>query len=331
MASRILSLPNSSYKINGNSYQFPLNNNNANNKQTNNNNSSADSAVTVNSYHHKTTSSSLMAVVSNQNTSPISSTSSSSSISIASTASSTSSTSTTTNTACRNLTSNSFKWTIGLMNSDGKYLTAENFGHKINATGNTLRKKQKWQLEQHQNPNGVSSIEDNNAGDEFVVYLLSPLGFYMSTDKYGKLSCDKTEKDESCKFYLETNTLDGKCSFKSVLFGYYFGGEADRLHCFSKHVEWWTIHLAIHPQINLRHALRKRYARMEDDEIYVDELIPWGSDCLITIEFRDEKYAIRTSNGMYLNKDGKLVMMPNLGTLYNIELHRGCVAFRVSK
>ena len=205
------------------------------------------------------------------------------------------------------------KWNIGLMNCDGKYLTAENFGFKVNATGNTLRKKQKWIIEQ-----------DN---DEFV-YLLSPLNCYLSTDKYGKLSCDKQTSDNDCKFYLESNN-NGKLAFKSVVHGYYFGGTGDKLHCFSKTPEWWIVHLAIHPQINFRHALRKRYARMEDDEIHVDEIIPWGCDCLITIEFRDEKYAIRTSNGMYLNRDGKLVPLPSEDTLFNIEFHKGCVAFKV--
>ena len=128
---------------------------------------------------------------------------------------------------------NSVKWNIGLMNSEGKYLTAENFGFKINATGNTLRKKQKWQIEQ-----------DN---DEHV-HLISPLGYYLSTDKYGKLSCEKSSADNDCKFYLETNS-EGKWSFKSVAYNYYFGGTGDRLHCFSKLPELWTIHLAIHPQV----------------------------------------------------------------------------------
>jgi hypothetical protein len=125
------------------------------------------------------------------------------------------------------------KWNIGLMNNEGKYLTAENFGFKINATGNTLRKKQKWQIEQ--------DIDEH-------VYLISPLGFYLSTDKYGKLSCEKIRPDIDSKFYLETNN-DGKWSFKSVAHGYYFGGSGDRLHCFSKMPEMWTIHLAIHPQV----------------------------------------------------------------------------------
>ena len=75
--------------------------------------------------------------------------------------------------------------------------------------------------------------------------------------------------------------------------------------------------------------MRKRYARLEDDEIHVDEIIPWGSDCLITIEFREEKYSIRTSNGMYLSKDGKLVEDASEDTSFNIEFYKGCVAFKV--
>ena len=210
--------------------------------------------------------------------------------------------------------SNTAKWNLGLMNSEAKYLTAESFGFKINATGNTLRKKQKWTIEQQDN-------------DE-TVYLISPLGNYLATDKYGKVTCEKTSPDNDCKFLLESSS-EGKWAFKSVPYGYYFGGVGDRLHCFSKTQEWWIVHLAIHPQINLKHAMRKRYARLEEDEMHVDEIIPWGSDCLITIEFREDKYAIRTSNGMYLSKDGKLVTLPSEETLFNIEFHKGCVAFKV--
>ena len=126
------------------------------------------------------------------------------------------------------------KWNIGLMNLEGKYLTAENFGCKINATGNTLRKKQKWFIE-------------HDVIDEFV-YLISPLGYYLATDKYGKVTCEKLSPEDDCKFHLETNT-EGKWSFRSDMYGYYFGGTGDRLHCFSKIPEWWTVHLAIHPQV----------------------------------------------------------------------------------
>jgi hypothetical protein len=165
--------------------------------------------------------------------------------------------------------------------------------------------------------------------DEFV-YLISPLGNYLSSDKYGRLTCDSSSPHPlESKFLLET-WPDGKWSFRSAAHNYYLGGSGDKLHCFSKTPEFWTAHLGIHPQINLRHALRKRYARLDDDEMHVDELIPWGSDCLVTIEFREERYAIRTSNGMYLNREGKLVSLPSEDTLFSVEFHRGCVAFRVS-
>jgi hypothetical protein len=29
----------------------------------------------------------------------------------------------------------------------------------------------------------------------------------------------------------------------------YLGGDADQLHCFSKTPEWWSPHLALHPQV----------------------------------------------------------------------------------
>ena len=33
---------------------------------------------------------------------------------------------------------------------------------------------------------------------------------------------------------------------------------------------------------------------------------------------------------MYLNRDGKLVPLPSEDTLFSIEFHKGCVAFKVN-
>jgi len=62
--------------------------------------------------------------------------------------------------------------------------------------------------------------------------------------------------------------------------------------------------------VNLRSVGRKRYAHLSDeqDEIHVEENVPWGEDTLFTLEFREEehKYAIHTCTNMYLLRDGKL-------------------------
>ncbi|CAF1024117.1 unnamed protein product [Didymodactylos carnosus] len=213
-----------------------------------------------------------------------------------------------------------FQWSLGLINSKGKYLTSENFGCKINATGNSLRKKQKWTI--HYN------IQDDS------VYLMSPLNYYLSTDKYGRLTCDKSTPDVDCQYQLEFSNhplTNGRWAFKSVVYGMFLGGDDDHLHCFSKTPEWWCPHLALHPHINLKHILRKKYARLDENEIHIDEIVPWGSNALITVEYCDGRYAIRTCDGLYFHKDGKLMQQCTDESLFTIELNKGYLGFKDSE
>ena len=68
-------------------------------------------------------------------------------------------------------------WTVGLVNSRLKYLTAETFGFKTNANGKSLKKKQVWLLEP--------------SDDGKSVTLKSYLDKYLSVDQFGNVTCDQ--------------------------------------------------------------------------------------------------------------------------------------------
>ncbi|XP_013420441.1 fascin [Lingula anatina] len=204
---------------------------------------------------------------------------------------------------------------VGLLNRDKKYLTAESFGCKINASGTSLKKKQVWTIEQ-----------DKRAD---VVYIRSHLGRYLSGDKNGNVKGESEEPGEDEQFIIEYAQDGSGCwAFKNAKHGYYFGGSEDQLRCYEKSPtdkEWWTVHLAIHPQVNLMNVNRNRYARLnaEAEEIHCDEVIPWGQDALITIEFRDNRYAVKTCDNRYLHREGRLVGELSADTLYTLEMKSG--------
>ena len=68
-------------------------------------------------------------------------------------------------------------WTIGLVNSKFKYLSAETFGFRTNSNGKSLKKKQVWVLEPSQDAKSVT--------------LKSHLDKYLSVDQFGNVTCDQ--------------------------------------------------------------------------------------------------------------------------------------------
>ena len=71
-------------------------------------------------------------------------------------------------------------WTIGLVNSQFKYMSAETFGFKTNANGKSLKKKQVWLLEPSEDGKSVT--------------LKSYLDKYLSVDQFGNVTCDQVIK-----------------------------------------------------------------------------------------------------------------------------------------
>ena len=60
----------------------------------------------------------------------------------------------------------------------------------------------------------------------------------------------------------------------------------------------------------------------------MDANVPWGEDTLFTLEFRDEKYAIHTTNNKYLCRDGRLLQQCTKDALFCLEYHHGSLALR---
>uniref|UniRef100_A0A4W6CSS1 Fascin n=1 Tax=Lates calcarifer TaxID=8187 RepID=A0A4W6CSS1_LATCA len=198
------------------------------------------------------------------------------------------------------------KLQFGLINHEGRYLTAEAFGFKVNASAPSLKKKQIWTLEQ-------------DSQDTQVVYLRSHLGRYLASDKDGKVTCEADGHNSDCRFLIVAQS-DGRWALQSEQHLRFFGGSRDYLSCFAQIItdaELWAVHLALHPQANLLSVARKRYAHlsMEDGEIAVDLNIPWGVAALLTLVYLDGKYCLKTCDGRFLSNDGKLLTESGRATL----------------
>lgn len=207
------------------------------------------------------------------------------------------------------------KYKFGLRNAAGKYLTMESFGNKVNANGSSLKAKQVWTLEQE---------------DSFV-FLKSHKGFYLATDKNGNVTGDNDEKGNDEKFEVDVQS-DGRWALKSVPYGRYLSGLGDdRLTCSASSVgenELWMIHLAIHPQVCIKSVQRSKYAHLEDGELRFNELVPWGSDAVISMVFDEGRYALQVSDGRYVTLDGNMVDTITNEARFVIAFKEGHLALR---
>lgn len=161
------------------------------------------------------------------------------------------------------ITQNQMKgcWTIGLINSKFRYLTAETFGFKINANGASLKKKQIWTLEPVNASGGDSKFSINLIMYYIIIhyllsgliYLRSHLDKYLAVDSFGNVTCEADERDPGCKFQISVaEDGTGRWALRNVVRGYFLGSSSDKLTCTAKvpgDAEFWHVHLAARPQV----------------------------------------------------------------------------------
>ncbi|XP_040845716.1 fascin-2 [Ochotona curzoniae] len=209
---------------------------------------------------------------------------------------------------------------FGLVNDADRYLTAESFGFKVNASALSLKRKQVWLLE----PDPVHSAA--------VLFRSSHLGRYLSAAEDGRVACEAERPGRDCRF-LVLPQPDGHWALQSEPHGRFFGGAEDQLSCFATAIsatELWTVHLAIHPQAHLLSASRRRYVHLclREDEMAAGGDMPWGVDALLTLIFRSRRYCLRACDSRYLRSDGRLVREPEAHACYTLEFKAGKLAFK---
>lgn len=209
---------------------------------------------------------------------------------------------------------------FGLVNDANRYLTAESFGFKVNASAASLKRKQTWVLE-----------PDPGQGSA-VLFRSSHLGRYLSAEEDGRVACELAQPGRDCRF-LVLPQPDGRWVLQSEPHGRFFGGTEDRLSCFATAVspaELWTVHLAIHPQAHLLSVSRRRYVHLclQEDEMAADGDMPWGVDALVTLIFQSRRYCLKSCDSRYLRSDGRLVWEPEARACYTLEFKAGKLAFK---
>jgi fascin 1/2 len=209
-------------------------------------------------------------------------------------------------------------WTFGLISAvSNKYISQEAFGFQMNAGGNSLKKKQTLTLV---------------ANGDGTVCIRTHLNRFFKGDVNGVFTGDAEDGSDPETRWTIHPQANGAWAIRSV-YGFYLRGTENNLWCFQKDLyedSLWKVHLAMHPQVNLKNVMRKRYAHLKDGVMQVNEDIPWGADSLVTFVyfFEEGKYGFMAPNGQYLSFDGTLVDAPTEDCMFLLGFHDDMISLR---
>ncbi|PSN44805.1 Protein singed [Blattella germanica] len=192
-------------------------------------------------------------------------------------------------------------WTIGLINSKFRYLTAETFGFKINANGASLKKKQIWTLE----PCSASGVDS-------TIFLRSHLDKYLAVDSFGNVTCEAEEKDPGSKFQISVaDDGTGRWALRNVTRGYFLGASEnlDEIHV-DANIPWgedtlFTLEFRVDESGKYAlHTCNNKYLSREGK--LVDTCNP---NCLFSAEYHSGQLALRDRQGAYLSPIGSKAVL----------------------
>ena len=204
--------------------------------------------------------------------------------------------------------------------TSGKYLTAETFQAKISATSTTMKKKTIFFLEAD--------------GPEGTVNLKTATGMYLRVDGDGKVHGNGEKGNEENNLIIEAQE-DGRWLIKSAKYGWYMGGSGETLTAFTTEAtadRFWSVELAMHPQITLKNVKRTRYVHLTGDTLTSDADLPWGAEAQVKIINNDGLVKIQANNGAYLEDSGRMTDdASSPSTDFILDFQGDVVAFKSKK
>ena len=109
--------------------------------------------------------------------------------------------------------------TVGFINGQYKYLTAETFGNKINANGIGLKKKQQWSIEPFSLETAYANGNfESDVNDQEYVAVKSHLNCYLAVDNFGNVTCDSSELHAGARFSITICSMTSTSGEGELLF-----------------------------------------------------------------------------------------------------------------
>nr|XP_028602274.1 fascin-3 [Podarcis muralis] len=209
---------------------------------------------------------------------------------------------------------------IGLVNWTGGYLTGECYGDGVSVLGNSLGKKQTWDLEVTTKPGKLT-----------VAVLRGQQGRCLLVDADGTVRCGHPASGRQSQFVLEVHS-SGAWSLQHLESKKFLESDGEDVFCVCRELtrrHMWMPQLAMHAHVVLFNPSSRLYARTDPElnRVWVDTPVPYCEECGFVLRLRCGVCHLETSNHKYVSRLEKLAKKPSAETAFHLNLRPGCLAF----